>query len=196
MKILIPMIAIGLLLAAAVYLTISRGQATQPARAGEQEKGALPPLPADVTELKFSEFFVMPVGPRGLVLTEKLAGLHSKRVRMLGYMVRQDGGLPGTFLFTAIPVLLHDHDSAHADDLPPATVHVSVPTCRDRAVPYAPGLMLLTGTLSVGHREEADGRISLVRLALDSPPRGEGSPSSFTPGPEAGLASSHHSSAR
>jgi hypothetical protein len=64
-------------------------------------------------------------------------------------------------------VQLHDHDSS--DDLPAALVHVSVPTCRGEPVPYAPGLMLLTGTLSVGHQEETDGRLSIVRLALDPP---------------------------
>jgi hypothetical protein len=127
----------------------------------------LPPLPVDVTEVKFGEFFATPVGPRGLTLTSKLLGLNGKRVRMIGYMVRQETALPGTFLFTAMPVQLHDHDSS--DDLPPAVVHVLVPTCRDRQVPYVPGLMLLTGTLHVGPREEADGRISLARLALDPP---------------------------
>ncbi len=125
------------------------------------------PIPAGVTELKFSEFFVTPIGPRGLVVTEKLTSLDGKRVRMLGYMVRHEAPLPGKFLFTAMPVQVHEHDSS--DDLPAAVVHVSVPTCRDKQVPYAPGLMLLTGTLSVGQREEADGRTSVVRLALDPP---------------------------
>jgi hypothetical protein len=164
---------------------------TEPAKA----QTTLPPLPSDVTEFKFSEFFVTPIGPRGLAFTDKLLNLNSQRVRMLGYMVRQEGGLPGKFLFTAIPVQLHDHDSALADDLPAATVYVTVPTCLDREVPYAPGLMLLTGTLSLGHREEADGRISVVRLALDPPARGEGNTSAFT-GKGAGLASSHRSPAR
>jgi hypothetical protein len=43
---------------------------------------------------------------------------------------------------------------------------------RDQPVPYTPGLMLLTGTLSVGNRPEPDGRISLVRLELDPPSPG------------------------
>jgi len=129
----------------------------------------LPPLPRGVTELKFSEFFVTPVGPGGLVFAEKLTGLEGKRVRLIGYMVEQDHGVPGKFLLAAIPLHLHEHDSALADDLPAAVVHVTVPTCRDRAVPYARGLMMLTGTLSVGPRDEADGRVSLVRLALDPP---------------------------
>ena len=129
----------------------------------------LPPLPRGVTELKFGQFFVTPVGPQGLTFTDKLVSLDGKRVRMTGYMVEQDHGARGVFLFSALPIHLHDHDSALADDLPAAVVHVTVPTCRDRPVPYARGLMLLSGTLSVGPRDEPDGRISLVRLALDPP---------------------------
>jgi len=129
----------------------------------------LPPLPADLTELKFSEFFVSPVGPRGLVLTDKLANLDGKRVRMVGYMVEQHEGPPGKFIFSALPLQLHDHDSALADDLPASVVHVTVPTCVGREVPHVPGLMLLTGRLNVGHRDEADGRTSFVRMDLDPP---------------------------
>ena len=36
-------------------------------------------------------------------------------------------------------------------------------------VPHTPGLLLLTGTLSVGNKPEPDGRISTVRLTLDQP---------------------------
>ena len=154
----------------AIAFTVARTQRNAPAVHPTPEvpvEQKLPPLPPGVTELKFSDFFVSPVGPLGLELTDRLLSLNSKRVRMLGYMVRRETGQPGQFLFAAIPVQLHDHDSS--DDLPPALVHVSVPTSRGQQVPYAPGLMLLTGTLSVGHQEESDGRNSLVRLALDPP---------------------------
>jgi hypothetical protein len=129
----------------------------------------LPPLPRGVTELKFGEFFVTPVGPRGLVYTDKLLSLDGRRVRMAGYMVEHDKGAPGIFLFSALPIHLHDHDSALADDLPAALVHVEVPTCRNDQVPHTRGLMLLTGTLNIGSRNEPDGRISIARLALDPP---------------------------
>jgi hypothetical protein len=125
----------------------------------------LPPLPKGVAELKFSEFFVNPVGPRGLELTHKLKALDGKRVRILGYMAAQDERPPGSFLLTPVPVHLHDHDSALADDLPASTVHVSVPG--EPAIGQTRQLLLLTGTLSVGNRLEPDGRVSLVRLTLD-----------------------------
>ena len=136
----------------------------------------LPPLPKGVAELKFSEFFVHPVGPRGLELTDKLKALDGKRVRILGFMVSQDDAPPGSFLLTPVPVQLHDHDSALADDLPATTVHVSVAGAP--AIGYTPQLLLLTGTLSVGTRPEPDGRVSLVRLALDPRQRFGGGPKS------------------
>ena len=136
----------------------------------------LPPLPAGVAELKFSDFFVTPVGARGLDLTDKLRQLDGQRVRMLGYMVHQEEPPPGTFLFSPLPAQVHEHDNGLADDLPPSTVRVLVPTCREQVVPFAPGLMLLTGTLSVGNHAEADGRISIARLALDPPDRAPKSP--------------------
>lgn len=129
----------------------------------------LPPLPAGVTELKFNEFFVNPVGPRGLELTEKLRGLAGRKVRILGYMAHREAQPPGGFLLTPLPVEVHDHDNALAEDFPASVVQVSVPTMRDQPVPHTPGLMLLTGTLSVGNRPEPDGRISLVQLELDPP---------------------------
>src|SRR5687767_11435823 len=119
----------------------------------------LPRLPKGVAELKFSEFLAGPIGPRGLELTDKLKALDGKRVRILGHMVRQEHATKGWFLLTPVPVQLHDHDSS--DDLPPACVRVDLPSAIE--VAYTPQLLLLTGTLSVGNREESDGRISMVR---------------------------------
>lgn len=129
----------------------------------------LPALPSGVAELKFGDFFINPAGPRGLELTTKLRELDGQRVRILGYMVQQEEPPPGRLLLAPVPAQIHEHDNGLADDLPPSLVFVSVPTLVDAPVPHAPGLMLLTGTLSVGGLAEKDGRISLVRLALDPP---------------------------
>ena len=134
-----------------------------------QAKFDLPPLPKGVSELKFSEFFVRPVGKRGLEVTDRLQHLDGRRVRVLGYMVHQEEPPAGRFLFTPMPAQIHEHDNGLADDLPASTLYVSVPTLRSGQVPYVPGLMLLTGTLSVGNQAEPDGRISVARLALDPP---------------------------
>ena len=130
----------------------------------------IPPLPADVTELKFTEFFVSPIGNRGLSFTEKLRSLDGKRVRILGYMVRQEQPIPGTLLLTSLPVQSNEEHDGLADDIPAAAVYVSVPSAHGQIIPHTPQPMLLTGTLSVGNREEADGRISTVRLASEASP--------------------------
>lgn len=131
-------------------------------------KFKIPPPQKGVTDLKFSEFFVNPIGPAGLDYTSKLQSLNSKRVRILGHMVHQENRPPGTFLLSAIPV--HDDHYGLADDLPASTLLVIDPSNRWKIVRHVPGLVLVSGTLELGRREEPDGRISLVRLVLDSRP--------------------------
>lgn len=142
---------------------------TPTVQANPAKPQSLPPLPAGVSALEFGEFFVRPVGRHGLTLTPKLQSLDGKRVRLLGYMVRQEDPTPGTLLLAPAPNQTHEHEYGLADDLPPITVRVSVPTASNKTVPFTPGPLLLTGILSVGSRSEPDGRISLVRLALDPP---------------------------
>jgi hypothetical protein len=129
----------------------------------------LPPLPAGVSDLKFCDFFVQPMGRRGLEFTEKVRDLDGQRVRILGFMVRQENAPPGVFLLAPIPVELHERESdCFIDNLPAAVLHVFMPPPA-KPVPHTPGLMLLTGILSLGNRLEADGRVSVARLALDRP---------------------------
>ncbi len=131
---------------------------------------AFSPSSDGVTNLKFNEFFELPVGPRGLTVTQKLRSLDGKPVRVLGYMVKQGDPHPGLFLFATLPLQVDDRDYGLADDLPPATIFVHLPEYQDKIVPYIAGPLLLTGSLSVGNQEEADGRVSLVRLTLDAVP--------------------------
>jgi hypothetical protein len=130
---------------------------------------SLPSLPADIAELKFRDFFVMPVGPRGLEMTPKLLALDGRRVRILGYMAQQENPHPGFFMLTPVPVNVAEASDAMADDLPPATLFVHLPTAQaNRVASYQSGLLVLTGTLSIGN-QEGDGRLSMVRLQLDVP---------------------------
>jgi hypothetical protein len=48
-------------------------------------------------------------------------------------------------------------------------MHVFTDASAPATVPFTPGPLLLTGTLSVGNRQEPSGRVSLVRLQLDPP---------------------------
>lgn len=157
--------------AAHVHDDAPKYQATRDLKAFTKAPENLPALPRGVSELKFGEIFE-PIGRKGLALSEKVQGLNGKRVRILGYMVRQNPPTPGRLLLAPFPVQLHDEEYGLADDLPPSTVHVFVAEKGEQPVPFTPGLLLLTGRLEVGNREEADGRISTVRLHLDPPKKG------------------------
>lgn len=139
------------------------------APAGTTNKVELPPLPTGVTDLSFDEIFTMPVGPKGLEVTAKTRDLAGKRVRMLGYMVKQSQPSPWTLLLSPLPLTLHESHYGFAEDLPPQTVHVFTERTVTPLVPYTPGLLLLTGRLELGPREEPGGRVSHIRLFLDPP---------------------------
>ncbi len=130
---------------------------------------ALPPLPTGVTELKFNEFFRQPIGPRGLEYTEKLRNLEGGRIRILGYMARQARPADHCFLLAPLPLTLDEIEYGHADDLPATTLHIITTKDAPAIAPYTPGPLLLTGTLRLGNRLEADGRMSAIRLELDPP---------------------------
>lgn len=124
----------------------------------------------EVEALRFAEFYVTPLGPRGLEYTPRLRQLSGRRVQIAGYMVRSRHSVPGTLLLTPYPVKVDDCHYGLADDLPPQTLHVTVPAFAGRAVPFAPGLLRVTGTVELGPQEQPDGRNFAVRLALDGLP--------------------------
>lgn len=130
---------------------------------------SVPALPDGVAELKFADFYLMPVGPRGLEYTDRLLSLRGKKVRVLGYMVRQSQPVPRTLLLSARPMTLHEDEYGFCDDLPPQILHVLTPEAEAPSVPFTPGVLLLTGRLDLGPRQEQDGRVSHVRLFLDPP---------------------------
>jgi hypothetical protein len=136
-----------------------------------------PPLPDGVVELRFAEIYRTPAGPRGLEFTDKVRSLEGRRVRILGYMVQQAEPAPLTFLFGPAPSKVNEEEYGFADDLPPQTIHVHVPSAGKELDPlhvqFTPGLLLLTGTLNLGEQKEPDGRVSYVRLVLDKRKAGD-----------------------
>ncbi len=155
-------------------------------------KFALPPLPEGVEELKLNDFFKTPVGPRGLEISTKLKVLDGRRVRVLGFMVREEistceptarplpgkraipawleASVPGRMLLASAPQSVSIAHYALCDDLPAQTLFITVPDHFGEPIPFTPGPLLLTGTLSVGAKVEHDGRQSIVRLVLDPAP--------------------------
>jgi hypothetical protein len=127
----------------------------------------LPPPAAGVTDLKFRELFKLPIGPRGLEPSEKLISLNGQRVRMVGYMAKEEASAAGMFILSPLPVTMGDEDESFADDLPASAVFVHMESASNAVIPYLPGLIKLTGTLQFGAQQEGDGRVSTVRLLLD-----------------------------
>ena len=128
--------------------------------------------PADVQDLAFSDFYVMPVGPLGLEPTDKLLALRAKRVRLVGYMVHEEEPIAGVFMLTPRPVQLAEVADGPADDLPATTVFVHLPAHdQQRVIPYRAGPWVLTGTLELGAQPESNQRMSYTRLRLAPVPR-------------------------
>jgi len=126
---------------------------------------------AGLSDLKFQDVFKLPVGPKGLEPTPRLLELDGKRVRIVGYMVQQETPAIDEFLFAPLPVQLGDEDESLADDLPPSTIRIELPTSHGLVVPGLSGLLQLTGVLHVGMRADAtSGRSTPARLVLDAKP--------------------------
>jgi hypothetical protein len=123
---------------------------------------------ADVADLRFREFFRLPVGPQGLEPSARLLALDGSRVRIVGYMVQQADATAGIVVLAPMPVSLGGEDESFADDLPASAVYVHL-SDESLHVPQRAGLLALTGRLQVGAFAEADGRRSFVRLFIDEP---------------------------
>ncbi len=130
----------------------------------------LPPAPEGVSNLFFDDFFKSPVGRLGLEINPKLTELNGRKVRVLGFMVKQTRPTPWTLMLAPMPLICNEVEFGLADDLPASTLRVLLPKSHQPITPFTPGLLLLTGRIEVGDREEADGRHSLVRLQLDPLP--------------------------
>jgi hypothetical protein len=130
--------------------------------------GPLAPAVDGAVDLKFGTFFRRPVGPRGLEPSARLLALDGRRVRIVGYIAQQEAPTPGLLIVAPLPVPIAEVEDGMADDLPPQTVFVHADAATAPGVlPHLPGLVQFSGVLSVGPREEPDGRVSLVRLHLD-----------------------------
>lgn len=125
------------------------------------------------TDLRFNEFYRLPIGPKGLEPSRKLLALQGQAVRLVGYRVPVADAPPGLLILSPLPVSLGDEDESFADDLPASAVYVHLPEAAAAALPPS-GLLSVSGRLQLGAQREADGRFSFVRLVLentDVPPR-------------------------
>lgn len=158
----------------------ARAHATLTALHQTATSAPLPPPPEGVVDLRFHDFFG-PIGDRGLDYSPTLRALDGRRVRLVGFMVRESEHAPGLLLLAGWPLTVQTKGSCTYDDAPPTAVHVLLPTATPRPVPYRPGRLILTGRVELGPRPEADGRISTIRLFLDESSAALFTPASATP---------------
>lgn len=117
--------------------------------------------------LGFGDFFVQPIGARGLTPTPRLLAAVGREVQLVGFMVHREQAQPGRFLLTPRPLSMAEHADGEADDLPAATVTVLLAEGQGaRVVTHQPGPLALTGWLEYGPVEDETGRISWLRLRL------------------------------
>lgn len=142
-----------------------------PREAGNPPRSDTTPTAATgVAELRFADFYRLPVGRTGLEPSDRLTALDGARVQVVGYVVGEEQPTPGLFMLTARPVTLAEVADGPADDLPPATLFVHLaPTDAGKTVAHRPGLLVVNGVLHIGNREETNGRVSFARLQLDQP---------------------------
>jgi hypothetical protein len=126
-------------------------------------------VPDDLPRLSNFDLHVHPVGQAGLEIPDAVRQLAGQRVRLIGYMAVEADPAPKRFLLTPSPVSIDSLHEAGAGDIPSSTVFVHFPGTADgnEPVPFLPGLISVTGTLDVGHREESDLLPSTFRLMLD-----------------------------
>ena len=161
-----------------LVLSVSAWQFSKSPVAGPQptpptvdETTAVPALETVVTEayelFDSGKTFVLPAGPRGLEYSTGARGLDGKNVRISGFMVRHLHDDPAVFLLTEQPTVLNVAEYGLADSLPPNAVHVFLPVLPGMAPDWVRQPIVVYGRLELGTREEADGRISQVRLYAD-----------------------------
>lgn len=118
--------------------------------------------------LDLSEIYVAPAGPRGFELTEKARGLADSKVQVKGYMVRYPHPDPKLFILSSAPMVLNFAEYRLADSLPPYAIHVITDVPEGKAFNFYKPEMILLGTIEYGPHTELDGRVSHIRLRLDS----------------------------
>lgn len=119
------------------------------------------PFPLELRELFVTAQGRTRLSPR----TEALAG---QRVRIRGYMMQMEDPPEGAFYVAARPVF-QDESGGGTGDIPPASVRVRVREAEGAQVPWTPRPIEVIGILEIGREEDAEGRVSFVRLVLEEP---------------------------
>ena len=93
--------------------------------------------------------------------------MEGRKVAVAGFMVKNYGPDPSVFVFSDVPRIHNEREEGLADSLPPGLLHVIMTVRPGDAPAWRREKMTLYGTLELGARQEANGRISYLRLHCD-----------------------------
>ena len=105
----------------------------------------------------------------GTRVAPEVEALRGKRVRAVGFMARMEDAPKGAFYLTRFPVEAEE-GGAGTGDLPPGALRIEIPSLAGQEVGWVPDVVEAVGTLEVGRAEDADGRVSWLRVVVDGPP--------------------------
>ncbi len=121
----------------------------------------------EVTPLELQAFFKMPIGPKGLEVSDKVLKASGQKVRLSGYMVKNELPMPGIFMLTPRPVQMSEHADGDANDLPASVCLVYLDDHQKNwIVPHVPGLLTIEGQFTFKRIEAEDGSVAWFHLHL------------------------------
>lgn len=106
-----------------------------------------------------------------LAIAPEVEALNGKAVRVRGFMVQMEEAPRGYFYLATHPVE-QDESGGGTGDLPVQSLLVRVPELAGQEIPWRARPVEVVGTLQVGREEEADGRVSSIRVILAEPTAG------------------------
>jgi hypothetical protein len=119
------------------------------------------------TALEFQSFFKMPIGPKGLEVSNKVKQSSGKQVWLTGYMVKSEVPTPGAFMLSPRPVQMSEHADGDANDLPASVCWVYLDESQKNwVVPHTPGPITVMGQFNFQRIEAPDGTVAWFHLQL------------------------------
>ena len=121
----------------------------------------------DPIALEFQSFFKLPMGPKGLEVTDTVTQSSGKLVRLKGFMVNSELPTRGAFILAPRPIQMSEHADGDANDLPASVCWVYLDNAQKNwVVPHIPGPITIEGVFSFKRMEAPDGSIAWFHLQL------------------------------
>lgn len=122
---------------------------------------------SDALPLELRSFFKMPIGPRGMEVSQDVLKASGRKVRITGYMVKYENPVQGSFLLSPRPVQMSEHADGDANDLPAAVCWVYLdPSQANWTIPHMSGPITVEGQFKFKREEAADGSVAWFHLQL------------------------------